>query len=159
MDYLTVEDKDRLQQELAQSFTKRKIITQRIAEAREMGDLSENAEYHAAREDQGMNEAKIRQIEHRLSTAVVAEAGSVPEDVVFVGMTVKLRDTKSGEEELCRLVGETSGRFDVDYLEVTPNSPMGMALMKAKVGETVRVDSRRGEKRYEIMEIVDAAGG
>jgi len=156
MEYLTAEDKERLQQELAGFIAKRKAITQRIADARELGDLSENAEYHAAREDQGMNEARIRQIEHRLSTAVVAETGSIPENVVFVGMTIKLRDTKSGEEELCRLVGETSGRFDMDYLEVTPNSPMGMALMKAKVGETVRVDSRRGEKSYEIVQIVDS---
>ena len=58
----------------------------------------------------------------------------------------------SGSEELYRLVGEASGT-DADYVEVTPNSPMGMSLMKARVGETVRVDLPRGERRYEIMEI------
>ena len=158
MEYITADDKTRLQQELSQCITKRKTITQRIADARELGDLSENAEYHAAREDQGMNEAQIKQLEHRLSVSVVAEMGSIPEDVVFVGMTIRLREVDSGDEELYRLVGETSGRFDMDYIEVTPNSPMGMSLMKAKVGEIVRVDSRRGEKRYEIVEIVDSAG-
>ncbi|UCD74553.1 MAG: transcription elongation factor GreA [Phycisphaerales bacterium] len=157
MEYMTAEDKARLQQELSQCITRRKAITQRIADARELGDLSENAEYHAAREDQGMNEARIKLLEHRLATSVVAEAGSIPEDVVFVGMTVRLREVDSGDEELCRLVGETSGRFDMDYIEVTPNSPMGMALIKAKVGDTVRVDSRRGERRYEIVEILDCA--
>lgn len=154
MDYMTAEDKDRLEQELAQCISKRKVITNRIAEARELGDLSENAEYHAAREDQGMNEARIKQLEQRLAGAVVTESENVPEDMVFVGTTVKLREVGSGDEDLYRLVGEASGRFDTDYVEVTPNSPMGMALMKARVGETVRVDSRRGEARYEILEIV-----
>ena len=60
--------------------------------------------------------------------------------MVFIGATVKLRDVDSESEELYKLVGETTGNFDADYVEVTPNSPMGQALMKARVGETVRVD-------------------
>jgi transcription elongation GreA/GreB family factor len=60
----------------------------------------------------------------------------------------------SEAEEVCKLVGEASGNFDMEYIEVTTNSPMGMALMKSRVGEVIRVDSRRGERRYEIIQIV-----
>jgi transcription elongation GreA/GreB family factor len=79
-------------------------------------------------------------------------AGSV--DIVFIGATVNLRDVESQSEELYRLVGEATGTFEAEYVEVTPNSPMGMALMKARIGEVVRVDLRRGERRFEIVEIV-----
>jgi transcription elongation factor GreA len=154
VEYMTADDKKRLEADLHKCVSNRKVITQRIAEARALGDLSENAEYHAAREDQGLNEARIKTLEERLSNAVVADGESVPDDMVFVGSTVKLKDEKNGKEELYKLVGESSGRFDMDYIEVTPNSPMGMALMKARVGESIRVDSRRGEKRFEIVEIV-----
>jgi len=152
MDYMTAEDKERLQVELKRCSAKRREIIDRIAAARELGDLKENAEYHAAREDQGMNEARIRLLEERLSNAVVTETDSVPDDVVFVGMTVKLRDVASGNEDLYRIVGEASGRFDLDYLEVTPQSPMGEALMKARVGDVVRVALRKGENTFEMVE-------
>ena len=154
MDYLTSEEKSRLEQELREAMRRRREITERLAHARELGDLSENAEYHAAREDQGLNEARIRQMEQQLAMAVVTDSETMPEGIVFVGMTVRLRDVESGAEELYRLVGKASGRYDMEYLEVTPQSPMGMALMKARVGEVVRVDLRRGERRLEIMEIV-----
>ena len=73
--------------------------------------------------------------------------------MVFIGATVRLRDTDSGKENLYRLVGELSDT-DADYVEVTPNSPMGMSLMKARVGETVMVDLPRGQRRFEIVEVV-----
>lgn len=154
MDYLTPEDKAKLEAELKERNEKRKELSDRIGRARELGDLKENAEYHAAREDQGMNEAKIKIIEDRLATAVVADAGDMPDDMVFIGATVKLRNTSSGAEEMYRLVGDTSGSFDNEYIEVTPTSPMGLALMKSRIGETIKVDTRRGEKRYEIVEFV-----
>ena len=77
-----------------------------------------------------------------------------PEDMVFIGATVRLREVDSGDEDLYRLVGETTGNYEDEVIEVTPNSPMGQGLMKARVGETVRVDLRRGPKRFEIVEIV-----
>lgn len=154
MELITAEEKAHLEQKLAACYGKRKMITTRIAEARAMGDLSENAEYHAAREDQGLNEATIRHLESRLATASVAGGADVPEDMVFVGSTVKLRDIDTGDEDLYRLVGEASGNFDADYVEVTTNSPMGSALMKARIGDTVRVSLPRGEKKYEIVAIV-----
>lgn len=154
MDYITPDDKARLQQQLQECLNKRRILSDRIGTARAMGDLRENAEYHAAREDQGMNEARIRQIETRLASAVVADSNSMPRDMVFLGATIKLRDVESEAEEIYKLVGEISGSFDGDCVEVTPTSPMGEALIKARVGEVVKVSLRRGERRFEIVEIM-----
>ena len=151
MEYITGAERDQLASQLAELVGRRKMISTRIAEARELGDLKENAEYHAAREDQGLNEAKIRELEHKLSTSVVAESDDVPEDMVFIGATVRLKDVKSGDEEIYRLVGATSGALEEDVIEVTPASPLGEALMKSRVGETIRVDLRRGPKRFEIV--------
>ena len=154
MDYITPADKAKLEEQLKECFKMRKVLSERIGTARALGDLRENGDYHAAREDQGMNEARIRQIEARLSSAIVAGGESMPKDIVFLGATVKLRDVDSEAEEMYKLVGQSSGNFDEEIVEVTPTSPMGQALMKARVGEVVKVDSRRGEKRFEIVEIV-----
>ncbi|GAB4516524.1 MAG: transcription elongation factor GreA [Phycisphaerales bacterium] len=153
MDFITAEEQQQLKAKLKELHEKRPQITQRIAEARELGDLKENAEYHAAREDQGMNEAEIRRIEERLASAKVVGEGDVPSDMVFIGATVKLRD-EDGDEDLFRLVGESSGADTGDVVEVTATSPMGEALMKARVGETIRVDAPRGTLRFEIVEIL-----
>lgn len=154
MDYITPADKTKLEEQLKECIKLRKVLSERIGTARALGDLKENGDYHAAREDQGMNEAKIRQIESRLASAIVADGEFMPKDIVFLGATVKLRDVDSEAEEMYKLVGQASGDFDEEVIEVTPTSPMGQALMKARVGEVVKVDSRRGEKRFEIVEIV-----
>lgn len=156
MDFITAADKEALDQKLEDLKARRPIITQRIAEARALGDLKENAEYHAARDEQGMNEAEIRRLEEKLKHAQVADEADVPEDMVFVGSVVRLRDTKSGKEELYKLVGESSGKFDFDAeeIEVTSTSPMGESLMKARVGDVIKVDLPKGERRFEIVEIV-----
>jgi len=159
MEFITQDDKERLQAQLDQCIAKRPEITNRIAEARAMGDLKENAEYHAAREEQGLNEAEIRRLEEKLHSAkVVGEDTEIPEDMVFLGATVKLieidDDGDEVDEDLYKLVGESTGSFDLDFIEVTSTSPMGEALMKARVGETVRVDLPRGTKRFKIAELV-----
>ncbi|QNN22216.1 transcription elongation factor GreA [Planctomycetales bacterium ZRK34] len=154
MEFITAEEKKQLEDKLKQMISDRPVIAQRIAEARAHGDLKENAEYHAAREDQGMAEAEIRRLEERLKTAKVADDVEIPDDMVFLGATVKLRDTDNDDEDLYKLVGEATGNFSLDYIEVTASSPMGEALMKARVGETVKVDLPRGIKRFEILEIV-----
>ncbi|MFW5652922.1 MAG: transcription elongation factor GreA [Planctomycetota bacterium] len=155
MELITAEERARLEAQLNELKAKRKSLSHRIGEARELGDLKENAEYHAAREDQGMNEAKIRQLEERLAaTSVMEEGADLPEDVVFVGATVKLRDLSDDDEDLYRLVGEASGDFSLDYIEVSVSSPMGQALNRARIGETVRVDLPKGEKRFEVLEII-----
>lgn len=154
MDFITADEKVQLQEKLQLLKDKRPVLTNRIEEARALGDLRENAEYHAAREDQGLNEAEIRRLEDRLSSAQVVDQSQVPTDVVFVGATVKLRDLKYGDVEVFALVGEASGGRGDDVTEVTASSPMGEALLKARVGETIRVDAPRGEIRFEVVAIL-----
>ncbi|MCH7603134.1 MAG: GreA/GreB family elongation factor [Planctomycetes bacterium] len=154
MQYITEEDKKRIEEKLAECIGKQKILSDRIGRAREMGDLKENAEYHAAKEDQGLNELRIKEYKNKLAISVVADTENIPEDIVFIGAIVKLRDIESKEEEIYRLVGEPTNNFDLDYIEVSPSSPMGEALLKARVGEVIGVDLRRGKRKFEIVEIV-----
>ncbi len=102
-----------------------------------------------------MNQAKIKMIEEKLATAVVADPADTPDGMVFLGSMVKLRDTDTDDEDLYKLVGESSGRFDMEYLEVTSGSNLGQSLFKAKVGETIRVDLPQGARTFEIVEILD----
>ncbi|MEZ6242323.1 MAG: transcription elongation factor GreA [Phycisphaerales bacterium] len=154
MDMITAADKEKLERRLNELLANRSVISERIAEARALGDLKENAEYHAARELQGLEEAEIRRIEDRLAHAHVVSDDKLAADVVFIGSTVKIREVGTNEEELCRLVGESSGEDDSEVFEVTATSPMGEALMKARVGETIRVRAPRGVKAFEILEIL-----
>lgn len=154
MDFITAEEKLMLQAQLKTLVDRRPEISNRIAEARALGDLKENAEYHASREQQGMDEAEIRRIEERLRTAKVTDGADVPEDMVFLGATVRLRNIDDNDEDLYKLVGESTGRFDFDYIEVTVGSPMGSALLKARIGETVRVSLPNGAQRFLILEIL-----
>ena len=154
MDFITAEEKAMLIAKLAELRAMDKMLIQRIAEARALGDIRENAEYHASREDKAMNDAKIKEIEERVARAQVADSSTLPEGMVFVGATVRLRDDDRGDDDVYRLVGQSSGRFDLEYVEVTTTSPMGVALMKSRVGESIRVDLPRGAKRFTILEIV-----
>ncbi len=154
MEFLTPEEKIKLEERLEELVSNRPVISNRIAEARALGDLKENAEFHAAREDQGVQEAEIRRIEERIAHAKVIEKGDVPDDIVFLGATVKLREEGDDEEEFFRLVGEPSGDLEGDIVEVSVSSPMGEALLKSRVGEIVRVDTPRGIKRFEVLQIV-----
>ncbi len=154
MEFITSEEKAKLQAKLQHLRDNRPKIIERIAEARALGDLKENAEYHAAREEQGMQEAEIKRLEERIATAQIADDVEKPDDMVFLGTIVKLRDTDDDSEDLYKLVGEASGNFDADEIEVTASSPLGAALMKSRVGETVKADLPRGTKRYVVVEIV-----
>ncbi len=154
MEFVTSQEKEKLETRLADLIANRPVLANRIAEARAQGDLKENADYHAARDDQGMEEAEIRRLKKRVKNAQVADDIDVPEDMVFLGAVVRLKDMDDGTDDLYKLVGEASGSFDADEIEVTTQSPMGESLMKSRVGETIRVDLPRGAKRYEIMEIV-----
>ncbi len=154
MDFITNQEKAMMQAKLTELREMDRALIQRIADARALGDLRENAEYHAAREDKGMNDAKIKEIEGRLATAQIADSSALPDGMVFVGATVRLRDDDRGDDDLYRLVGQATGRFDLEYVEVTTTSPMGVALMKATIGESIRVDLPRGAKRFTILAIV-----
>jgi len=151
MDYLTPEEHKKLKEELDGLIAERPVISTRIGTAREMGDLKENADYHAAKDDQAHNERKIKDLEKRLAEVTVADTENVPEGVVFLGSIVRLKNLSNNKEDLYKLVGETTGRFDLDYLEVTPNSPLGEALFKSRVGETVGVVLPAGRTQFEIL--------
>lgn len=156
MEFVSQHEKESLQKRLDELLANRPRISERIAEARELGDLKENAEYHAAREQQGLEEAEIRRLEDRLAAVQVIDGDNPAKGmgVVFLGATVKLKELPSGDEDLFRLVGEATGSAPEDVVEVTVNSPMGEALMKARVGETISVRAPRGLKKFEIVEIL-----
>tara|TARA_E500000318_G_scaffold2060_1_gene2741 strand:- start:38817 stop:39281 length:465 start_codon:yes stop_codon:yes gene_type:complete len=153
MDVITPTEKQKLQERLDALLANRSVISERIAEARALGDLKENAEYHAAREQQGMEEAEIKRLQERLASAHVVDESKTAQGVVFIGSLVKLREEDDDEIETYRLVGEASGSDDPDIIEVTATSPMGEALMKARVGEIVRVNAPRGVKCFEVIEV------
>ena len=155
MELLTKDEKTRLEKRLAELKANRAVLSERIGEARAQGDLKENADYHAAREDQAMEEAEIRRLEEKLKGAQVADDIEKPDDMVFIGTVVKLRDTDDDSEDLYKLVGEASGNFDADEIEVTAASPLGEVLMKARIGDTVKADLPRGTKRFEVLAIVE----
>ncbi len=156
MEFLTRSEREQVERRLAALIASRPVIALRIAEARALGDLKENGDYHAAREQQGLEEAEIRRLQQRLANVSVIDesSGKAGDGVVFLGMTVKLEDTDNGDTDLFKLVGEAATNPSLDYVEVTATSPMGEALMKARVGDTIRVNAPRGVKKFKIIEIV-----
>ena len=154
MEMVTHQEKELLEARLAALIANRPVISKRISEARDLGDLKENGDYHAAREEQGMQEAEIRRLEQRLSSAQVVDDSHKSSGVVFVGATVKIREEGGSELEIVRLVGESTSGESSEYFEATVSSPFGEALLKARVGETIAVRGPRGMKRFEIVEIL-----
>ncbi|MEM1071238.1 MAG: transcription elongation factor GreA [Planctomycetota bacterium] len=154
MELITPDERQLIESRISELVSNRPAISKRIAEARELGDLKENAEYHAAREQQGMEEAEIRRLEERLATAQVVDASKQAADVVFIGSVIRLKDLKRGDDDTYKLVGELSGDALAEHVEVSVNSPMGQALLKSRVGEVVRVDAPKGVKQFEIVEIL-----
>ena len=126
-------------------------VTKRIATARAMGDLSENAEYHAAREDQGMLQARIDTLKDKLARAFIVDPNNIPTDVVAFGVRVRVRDVELSEEEVYILVGP--GDEDYDNNKILTTSPIGKGLMCKKPGDVVEIKVPRGILRYEILEI------
>jgi transcription elongation factor GreA len=155
MDLITKEEQAQIKKRLDELIANRSVISNRIAEARALGDLSENAEYHAARELQGLEEAEIKRLTERLEKAqVVDDQKNKDTGIVFLGSMVRLRDLDTEEEDVFKLVGEFSENEPDDHEEVTVSSPMGEALMKARVGDTIRYNAPRGVKKFEILELM-----
>ncbi len=123
----------------------------RVADARAMGDLSENAEYHAAREDHAMLKARIDNLRDRLARAELVDRNSLPSDTVVFGAQVRIKDLDSGTETTYHLVGP--GEEDYDKNKILTTSPRGQALLGKKLGDMAVVKIPRGTFRYQIMEI------
>ncbi|MBQ0743978.1 MAG: transcription elongation factor GreA [Pseudomonas sp.] len=125
-------------------------ITQAIAEARELGDLKENAEYHAAREQQGMVEARIRDIEGRLGNAQVIDVATLPRTgKVFFGTTVEIVNVDTEESVSYQIVGDDEA--DIKIFKISVSSPIARALIGKEEGDIVAVKTPGGVVEYEIV--------
>lgn len=131
-------------------------IAERIAEARSAGDLKENAEYHGARESQGMLQAKINLLRDKLSRARIVDASTLPKDEVVFGATVVVKDLKFGDTEEYTLVG--AGDEDYDTGKILISSPLAKGLVGKKVGDKVEIQVPKGVMKYEVLEIRPEGG-
>jgi transcription elongation factor GreA len=127
-------------------------IIQAISEARSHGDLSENAEYHAAKESQSLNEGRIAELEDKLSRAEVIDVTKLSGATVKFGATLTLVDEDTDEEKTYQIVGEAEA--DVKSGKVSITSPIARALIGKKVGDTVEVNTPGGGKSYEVLKVV-----
>jgi transcription elongation factor GreA len=127
-------------------------IIQAISEARSLGDLSENAEYHAAKEAQSLNEGRILELESMISRAEIIDVSKLSGDRIKFGATVKLVDEDTEEEKTYQIVGEPEA--DVRSGRVSITSPIARALMGKTVGDTVEVTTPGGGKSYGVLKVV-----
>lgn len=125
-------------------------IEKRIASARSEGDLSENAEYHGARESQGMLQAKINLLKDKLARATLVDSSKLPRDQVAFGCTVVVKDLEFGDNEEFTLVG--AGEEDYDNGRINVTSPIGQGLLGKKVGDVAEIEVPAGTNRFEIVE-------
>ena len=128
-------------------------VQDRIRKAASLGDLSENAEYHFAKEENRTIQRQLAELEAKLKNVSVVSNETVPENVVFIGHVVKLLDLDDESEMLVRIVGEAQPAVGGEVTNVSANSPMGDALIKARVGDTVKVSAPRGTMEFKILEI------
>ena len=142
----------KLQDELQDlKVNQRREIAQKIKEAREQGDLSENAEYDAAKDEQRDIEARIEQIEQILKNAEVVDEDEVDLDVVNIGCLVRVLDIEYNEEEEYKLVGSSEASSLQN--KISNESPFGKALIGAKVGDVVEVEAPAGIVKYKVLSI------
>lgn len=149
---ITYKGLKKLQDELDDlKVNQRRMIAQKIKEAREQGDLSENAEYDAAKDEQRDIEARIEELENLLKNVEVVDEDDVATDAISVGCLVRVLDVDEDEELEFRIVGST----EADSLahKISNESPVGMALMGRKTGDTVDVETQAGVFQYKVLEI------
>jgi transcription elongation factor GreA len=154
MQMVSPQEKAQLEAKREELYKMQIDVQERIRKAAALGDLSENAEYHFAKEENRSIQRQLADLEARLKSVSVVSTDNVPENVVFLGHTVKLLDLSDDSEMLVKLVGEASPDASGDVTPVSVNSPMGEALMKARVGDTVKVKAPRGTMDFKIMAIV-----
>jgi transcription elongation factor GreA len=149
---LSQEAHDRLAAELEDLTTRGRIdIARQIEAARALGDLSENGDYHAAKDSQGKMEARIRMIQQMLDSAVIVEGNAAPEGVIGAGAIVGIR--YEGDDEVERyLLGSIEERRD-DVSVISPGSPLGQALTGRSVGDVVEYEAPNGRLRVEIVSL------
>ena len=147
---MTIEGFQKLEAELHRlKGVERPRIIQAIAEARTHGDLSENAEYHAAKEQQGLNEARVAELEDKLSRADIIDVTKLSGDTVKFGATVKLVDEDTDEKVTYQIVGEYEASVKDGKVSIT--SPIARALIGKRKGNSVEVATPKGARSYEIL--------
>lgn len=150
--YLTRKGYERLHEELSHLKTvKRRQISKAIQEARAHGDISENAEYDAAREEQANNQRKIIELEDKLSRARLIDEEAISKDEVLIGATVRLKDMDNGEELEYTLVSQEESNFDENKISIT--SPVGSGLLNHRENEVVEIKIPAGVLKYKILKI------
>ena len=150
--YLTEEGYQKLVEDLARLKTvKRRQLSKAIGEARDHGDISENAEYDAAKEEQAFNEKKISELEAKLACARILNNEDMPKDRVLVGATVELRDLDTEEKIVYTLVSEVEADYKQGKISIS--SPVGKGLMNHKEEETVEIKIPAGTLRYKVLKI------
>jgi transcription elongation factor GreA len=151
-EYMSMETLQKLKDELRdKKYNIRPIVSQKVAAAREHGDLKENAEYHAAREELSLLETKILQLEDRISRTRVLEENELPDDKVYILKTVVLKDLKFNDTLEYKLVSPAEANFEEN--KISSLSPIGKALMGKKRGDQVEVHAPAGMLKYEILDI------
>lgn len=148
---ITIAGHEAMKQELHELIGNRSEISGRIASAREHGDLKENAEYHAAREQQGYNEARIAELEDKLSRAEIIDISNLSGDTVKFGATVTLLDEDTGKKVTYQIVGEYEANVEENRLSIS--SPLARAVIGKTVNEIVDLRTPKGEKTFEILSI------
>ena len=150
--YYTEEGLKKLQDELHRLKTvDRPHISKQIADARDKGDLSENAEYHAAKEDQGLLEARIAKMEEVLASARVVDPDHLDSDKVYIHCTVNVRPVGCSAERNFTLVAESEA--DIKTGKISVSSPIGKGLLGKAVGEVAEIATPSGPTRFEVIEI------
>ena len=149
---MTLEGKQRLEGELKQLKTvERPTIIRAIAESRDHGDISENAEYHAARERQSFIEGRVAELEDKISRAEVIDVSKLSGDTVKFGATVTLIDEDTEKKAVWQIVGEAEADAKKGKISIT--SPLARALIGKKAGSSVEVVAPGGAKAYEIEKV------
>jgi len=150
--HLTPEGYEKIRKELEYlKGPKRRKLAKKIGEARDKGDISENAEYDAAKEEQGFNEKRVAGLEEKLSHAQILDDTKIAKDEALIGATVALKDLESGEKVEYTLVSELEADYDAGKISVT--SPVGKGLLGHKKNEVVKIDVPAGTLRYKILKI------
>ncbi|UCD55507.1 MAG: transcription elongation factor GreA [Candidatus Omnitrophota bacterium] len=150
--YLSHEGYEKLRKKLEfLTTTKRRKLSKAVEKARAHGDISENAEYDAAKDAQGLNEKRIAELEIKLANAQILDDTNMPKDEALIGATVKMKDMDSGEELQYTLVSE----LEADYSQgkISVGSPIGKGLLGHKKNEIVKIEVPAGILKYKILKI------
>ena len=149
---MTLDGFGRLEEELKRLKTiERPEIIKAIATAREHGDLSENAEYHAAKERQSFNEGRISEIENKIANAEIIDVSKLSGKIIKFGAKIKLTDEDTDEDSAYQIVGEHEADINNGFLSI--NAPLARALIGKTVGDSVEVVTPKGSKGYEIIKV------